>query len=372
MFCNCRSLTGLTLPGSVTVIDAYSFANCDALETLTIPVGVKEIGNFAFRFSGLKSIVLPDSVTTVGNGIFNYCESLKSAVLSSKMAAVPEGIFYNCKSLASVTIPEGITDIGDSAFENCKALPAVTLPKGTVRVGVSAFSGCSGLKKVTLPVSVKKIEYEAFCWVGSLTDVYYGGTREDRAKITFGDHNSQFLDATWHYQAAPDKTDLSGATFSKIKDQVYTGKAIKPAFTVKLKNKKLTEGTDYTVSWKSNKSVGTATVTITGKGSYKGTAKATFTINPKAAALSSLKAGKQQLTVKWKKGSGIDGYEIQYSLKKDFSKPQKATVKGEKTTKTVIKKMKKGTWYVRIRAYKKSGGKTYYSAWSKTLSKKVK
>ncbi len=167
--------------------------------------------------------------------------------------------------------------------------------------------------------------------------------------------------------------DISQAKVTAIKDQVYTGKAIKPAVTVKYDGKKLVKGTDYTVAYKNNKKIGTATVTIAGKGDYTGKTTVKFDIIPKAVKLSSLTAGKKQLTVKWTKGSSITGYEIQYCLKKDFKKAETETITKATTTKTVLKKLTaKKTYYVRIRAYKTVGGKKYYSAWSAIKSKKTK
>ena len=168
-------------------------------------------------------------------------------------------------------------------------------------------------------------------------------------------------------------TKISKAVITLIPDQVYTGKAIKPKFTVSIKDVQLKQGTDYTVTWKNNKKIGKATITVTGKGDYTGSIKTTFIIKPKPVKLSSLKAGSKALTVKWKKGSGIDGYEIEYSLKSTFKSSKKITVKGAGTASKIIKKLKKGkTYYVRIRAFKKTGGKTYYSEWSAIKSKKVK
>ena len=171
----------------------------------------------------------------------------------------------------------------------------------------------------------------------------------------------------------PSEQSLNKADIASIKDQPYTGKAIEPKLTVKLNGKTLQKGKDYTVSFKDNKEIGTATVTVTGKGSYTGKKTATFRIVPKAVALSSLKAGKQSLAVKWKKGSGIDGYEIEYSLKKDFEGAKTITVKKAKTTSYEIRKLEvKKTYYVRIRAFRKVKGKKFCSEWSKVLSKKTK
>lgn len=170
----------------------------------------------------------------------------------------------------------------------------------------------------------------------------------------------------------PIKINLFMAVIRGIPNQVYTGKAIKPKITVTCKGITLTEGTDYTVAYKNNQKIGKATVTITGIGNYTGSKSATFSIVPKAVKISRLKAGQKSLTIQWKKGSTIDGYEIQYGLKKDFKGAKKITVSDAKTISYEIKKLKaQKVYYVRIRTFKKAGGKKYYSEWSKTLSKKT-
>ena len=154
----------------------------------------------------------------------------------------------------------------------------------------------------------------------------------------------------------------------KTTSYTYNGKARKPAVTVKLGTKTL-KSTDYTVKYADNIKVGTATVTVKGKGKYTGTVKKTFKINPKAVTQLKLKAGKKKLTVTWKKVSGASGYQIQYGTKKDFSKVTKKTVK-KGTVKATLKSLKaKKTYYVRVRAYKKVNKKTYYSAWVKASQK---
>ena len=99
----------------------------------------------------------------------------------------------------------------------------------------------------------------------------------------------------------------------------------------------------------------------------------TFKINPRPVALSSLTAGSKQLTVKWKKGNSITGYEVQYSTKKSFASAKKAVIIKPATVKTTITGLKaKQTYYVRIRTYKTVKGKKYYSNWSKAKFAKTK
>lgn len=149
----------------------------------------------------------------------------------------------------------------------------------------------------------------------------------------------------------------------------YTGKAIKPAVVIE----GLTLGNDYTVSYKNNKKIGTAKVTVTGKGSYTGTKVLTFKITPKKVSLTSAKnTDSKAITVKWKKSNTADGYYVQYSTDKKFSKKATKTVKvkNAKTVSKTIKKLKKNkTYYVRVCAYK-NGVKGTYSSVKKVKIKK--
>ncbi len=168
---------------------------------------------------------------------------------------------------------------------------------------------------------------------------------------------------------------LDEVKVSGIRNRVYTGSALQQTLTVTVGGKTLVNGTDYTVAYKDNKNVGTATVTISGKNEYRGTFSRTFKINPKGTSISKLIKGKKKMTVKWKKQAAqTTGYQIRYSLKKNFKSGVKAvTVKGPKTTSKVIKKLKaKKTYYVQVRTYKTVSGKKYYSAWSKTKYVKTK
>ena len=165
---------------------------------------------------------------------------------------------------------------------------------------------------------------------------------------------------------------LSKCTFSALKDAVYSGAAKKPAVTVKFGATKLKKGTDYTVAYKNNIEVGTATVTLTGKGNFTGTKKLTFAINPKNVSISKLAAGTKQLSVQWTAREDVTGYEIEYGLNSKLKDGTTVKVKKAATAKKVIKGLKSGKkYYVRIRAYRKVGRKTYWSAWSKTKSTKV-
>ena len=191
--------------------------------------------------------------------------------------------------------------------------------------------------------------------------------------LTEGSHCSVCGKVLVKQKTVPKLISIKKCKITGIKDAVYTGKAIAPAPVVKYNGKKLVKGRDYTVKYANNKAVGTATVTITGIGKYGESVKKTFRINPRAVALSAVTPGTKQLTVKWKKGKGVTGYEVQYSLKKSFASAKKVTITKAATVKTVIKKLLSNkTYYVRIRTYKTVKGKKYYSAWSGAKSAKTK
>jgi len=186
----------------------------------------------------------------------------------------------------------------------------------------------------------------------------------------FGSYVS--CDCTVIIKPTPAVVHIAACTV-KIGNQVYSGKKLKPKVTVKYKTEKLNQGTDYSVSYKNNKNIGVATATIKGKGRLTGCVTGTFTINPKAVSGIKLKAGSKEMTATWKKVSGVTGYQLEYSLKKDFSSSKTAAIAKAATEKKTIKNIKKGkTYYVRIRAYKKVNGKAYYSAWSAVKKVKIK
>ncbi|MCI8300731.1 MAG: fibronectin, partial [Lachnospiraceae bacterium] len=158
----------------------------------------------------------------------------------------------------------------------------------------------------------------------------------------------------------------------KVANITYNGKQRKPAVTVTYNGTKLKLNTDYKVTYSNNKKVGQGKVKITGTGAYTGTKNAVFDILPKAGKVTKItnKAGRK-LVLKLKKSTGAKGYEITYATNKKFKSAKK--IKSKKTTVTLKKLKKNKTYYVKVRAYAKSGKKTIYSkTYSKTVKKTVK
>ena len=177
------------------------------------------------------------------------------------------------------------------------------------------------------------------------------------------------------------KINLSkSAKLSGLKNKTYTGKAIKQSPVVTCGGKTLKLNTDYTVTYKNNKNVGTATVTVKGKGNYSGTLSKTFKVLPKGTTLETLGRARKAITVRWKKQSTkmsearITGYQIQLATDSKFTKNKKTvTIAGYKNTSKKVKNLKAKTkYYVRIRTYRTIKGTKYYSSWSKVKTIKTK
>lgn len=156
----------------------------------------------------------------------------------------------------------------------------------------------------------------------------------------------------------------------------YNGKEKKPSVVVKDRTGKVVSPENYSVAYASGrKKVGAYAVTVTFKGDrYSGSKKLTYNINPAKVSLSSVKAASKSMTVKWKKGKDVNGYEIQYSTSSSFKSGNKTVkVTSAKTTSKVIKKLKANKkYYVRIRTYKTVKGKKFYSDWSGKKTVKIK
>ena len=151
----------------------------------------------------------------------------------------------------------------------------------------------------------------------------------------------------------------------------YNGKTHTPSVKVYDQKGKMLSADRYTVKYSSGrKNLGSYTVSVYGKGDVTGTASAKYVITPAKMKTPSVKAGKKKITVKWKKlGGGSQSYQI-YVLKKGTKKAKYYTSTG--SSKTISKLTKKKYYTVKIRAFKKISGKTYYGAWSKTKKVKVK
>lgn len=155
-----KKLTACKLSSGLTKIPGWCFQGCTALASYAIQSNVGTIGDGAFYGSGLVSMAVPDTVTSIGYNAFAACASLTSLSIGSGVTEIPDSMCGSDASLASVTLPDTITDIGLGAFQNCEKLTAITLPSGLKTIGGSVFKG-SGLTSLDVPASVASIGFWA-------------------------------------------------------------------------------------------------------------------------------------------------------------------------------------------------------------------
>ena len=243
------------------------------------------------------------------------------------------------------------------------ALSRISISKASVTLSTSTYAYDGKAKKpgVTVKLNGKTLKNGT-----DYTVSYSNNTKVGTAtvKITGKGNYTGSVSKTYSI-----KNNFKKATVSGISTKAFTGKNITQSITVKYNGKTLKNGTDYTVSYSSNKNIGTATVKITGKGSYTGTITKTFKINPAKQEIQKLTAKSKAFFVDWAQKGSATGYEIQYATNSKFTSAKKVTITNNKTdTKTISKLSGKKKYYVRVRSYTTVKGTKYYGAWSASKS----
>ena len=163
------SLSEIVIPSSVTSIGDSVFWYCRSLSNIVIPSSVTRIGDSAFSYcSSLSNIVIPSSVTSIGDSAFSDCSSLSEVVIPSSVTSIGNSAFSNCSSLSEVVIPSSVTSIGDSAFFYCSSLSNIVIPSSVTSIGNYAFLNCRSLSDIVVPSSVTSIGDGAFVGCSSL------------------------------------------------------------------------------------------------------------------------------------------------------------------------------------------------------------
>ncbi len=182
----CSGLTSIDIPNSVTKIGDYAFEDCTRLTSVNIPNSVTYVGFCAFHntvwynrqpkglvYAGMvaykykgtmpsgTSIILKEGTLGITCCAFRYCSGLTGIVIPSSVTRIGEEAFNGCSGLTSIVIPNSVTRIGYYAFRNCRGLTSIVIPNSVTSIGEYAFIGCSGLTDV-------------YCYIADLSKVSSG------------------------------------------------------------------------------------------------------------------------------------------------------------------------------------------------------
>lgn len=276
------SILYVNLPSSVRNIGSYSFQKCLNLSTVTVSEGVEVIGSGAFSScTSLTAIALPASIKEVGEAAFFSCAAMISATFApgSQQVKLGNQMFMECQRLMNITLPQSIDSMGEEMFMNCMTLAEVEIPQGVNSIDMKAFAS-SGLYTILIPNSVTTIGLAAFANCPSLSEIYFTGTETEWnnnvSKIGDTLQVVQKTSVICNYSPTEITNENTVVTLSQDKYD-YDGVDKTPTVTVKVNNQPLTFR-DCTITYSDNTEPGTATVTVTGKFRYTGSATATFTI----------------------------------------------------------------------------------------------
>lgn len=126
--------TAIKIPKNETKIRDYCFAAYDEKYEC---------------YKSLTSVLMPDSVTSIGKDAFRSCANLVSAPLPSSLTTIGDGAFYNCNKLILTSLPSGLTTIGKHAFTACKSITIKSIPSGVTSIGINSFYICDGITEIT-------------------------------------------------------------------------------------------------------------------------------------------------------------------------------------------------------------------------------
>lgn len=420
----CSNLIEVKIPKTITEIIDGAFCNCINLEKVSLPEGLYRIGYGAFKgCSNLSEIYIPESVQIIWNEAFYNCDPNLTLVVEKGSVAEQyskdEGIDYRYvmydineavakvpsqKEYTGTAIKPKLTIQNKAKTkvlkegENYRLSYGKNINTGTGTIIIEGIENYYGKRTYTFNITKKNLskvgvpEIEDYVWTGSkikpalkivdgnrtlvngtdYTVKYENNKNIGTAKVTVSGKGNYTGQVERYFDILKRDITNSPTKISKVSNQVYTGKTIKPSITVKYKKTTLVENKDYTVKYSNCKKIGIGKITIKGKGVYTGTVVKEFKILPKATKIKKVAAKEAGFNVCWKAITKITGYQIQYATNNSFKDAKKKTISANNLSKTISNLAIQKRYYVRIRTYKNANGTKYYSAWSEVTSIKTK
>ncbi len=177
------SLNSIILPNSVTSIGYLAFRDCDGLSAIEIPPQTQSIEHSSFSFcNGLMSVTIPSSVTSIKEKAFHLCDALINVDMNNPNYSSIDGVLFNktqteliqcpISKSGDYTIPSSVSSIVSYSFYDCKDLLTISIPSTVTSIGAFAFCGCTGLTTLAIPSSTTTIETWAFGSCDKLTTIY--------------------------------------------------------------------------------------------------------------------------------------------------------------------------------------------------------
>lgn len=155
----------ITVPDGFTTICGFAFNNCKKITAVRIPDSVTAIGEKAFRYSGIREIELPEGLTAVADHMFDGCGELQEIRIPERVVSLGDGAFESCFGLQKIELSPSLKEIGDLCFGNCVMLEEISLPDGLEKIGRMVFME-AGLTRLALPDTVVSIG--EYCCQGCL------------------------------------------------------------------------------------------------------------------------------------------------------------------------------------------------------------
>lgn len=170
---------------TITAINLFAFRSNQNINSIILPDSITDIGEESFAWcTNLKKVVLPKNLTQINVGLFRKCTSLETIELPKTVTFIDAEAFEGCSSLKEITIPDGVEEIYDDTFDNCTALTKINLPASVTAIASGAFGSCTSLESINLD-NISSIGKFAFYNCTGLTELTLGENPVDISRKAF-------------------------------------------------------------------------------------------------------------------------------------------------------------------------------------------